>query len=292
MATNDYTERHALNEILDAVTGTGPVDTVRIDQTTPGTTNNVSVATGQGAGATIGAVADAAVATDAAGTLSAKLRGIVKLLVEKVTVKLDTGSNIVGRVGIDQTTPGTTDSVSVATAQGAGAAIGAISGAAVVTDANGTIQQYLRGIVKLLVDKVTVKLDTGTNVVGRVGIDQSTNGTTNAARAPSVACATADVNAPAANTAAVVTYAASEGAKHVISGLAWSYDADPTGGNIKVADDGNTVFTIDIATKGAGFFTFPHPKVQATANKNLVITLAAGGDGITGKVSILNHWTE
>jgi hypothetical protein len=52
-------------------------------------------------------------------------------------------------VKIDQTTPGTTDSVSVATGQGAGAAIGATSGAAVVTDANGTIQQYLRGLVKL-----------------------------------------------------------------------------------------------------------------------------------------------
>lgn len=64
-------------------------------------------------------------------------------------VTLLPGSAIVGKVGIDQTTPGTTDSVSVSTAQGAGAAIGAISGAAVITDANGTIQQYLRGLVKL-----------------------------------------------------------------------------------------------------------------------------------------------
>ena len=61
------------------------------------------------------------------------------------------GTAILGKVGIDQTTPGTTDSVTVSTAQGAGAAIGTTSGAAVITDANGTIPQYLRGIVTYLV---------------------------------------------------------------------------------------------------------------------------------------------
>jgi hypothetical protein len=53
------------------------------------------------------------------------------------------------------------------------------TGAAVVTDADGTIQQYLRGLVKLIVAKITVQLDTGSNVVGKVGIDQTTPGTTN-----------------------------------------------------------------------------------------------------------------
>ena len=63
-------------------------------------------------------------------------------------VKLGVGAAVIGKVSIDQTTPGTTDSVTVATAQGAGAAIGATTGAAVITDANGTIQQYLRGLIK------------------------------------------------------------------------------------------------------------------------------------------------
>ena len=45
---------------------------------------------------------------------------------------------------------------------------------AVVTDANGSISSKLRGIIKLLVDKITVKLDTGTNIIGKVSIDQST----------------------------------------------------------------------------------------------------------------------
>lgn len=107
--------------------------------------------------AVAGTTAGAAVITDANGTIQQYLRGLVKLAITAggflVTAALATGSNIIGRVGIDQTTPGTTDSVSVATAQGAGAAIGATSGAAVITDANGTIQQYLRGLVKILITR-------------------------------------------------------------------------------------------------------------------------------------------
>jgi len=59
------------------------------------------------------------------------------------------GANVIGKVSIDQTTPGTTDLVSVATAQGAGATIGTTAGAAVITSAEGTLQQYLRGLVAL-----------------------------------------------------------------------------------------------------------------------------------------------
>ena len=78
---------------------------------------------------------------------------------------LATGAAIVGRVGIDQTTPGTTDSVSVSTAQGAGAVLGTTSGAKVITDANGTIQQYLRGIVALSgASSVSFNADVGANV--------------------------------------------------------------------------------------------------------------------------------
>lgn len=52
----------------------------------------------------IGALADAAVVTDASGSISAKLRGMIKLLVDKITVKLDTGTNLIGKVSIDQVT--------------------------------------------------------------------------------------------------------------------------------------------------------------------------------------------
>lgn len=100
-----------------------------------------------------------------------KIEAVRALLAGTLTVAahaLTAGSAIIGKVGIDQTTPGTTDSVTVATGQGAGATIGATSGAAVITDANGTLQQYLRGIVKLLITGGTIILGAGANVIGAV----------------------------------------------------------------------------------------------------------------------------
>jgi hypothetical protein len=106
--------------------------------------------------------------------------------------------------------------------------------------------------------------------------------------------AAADVHAPAANTAAVVTYEAVAALHHVISGIAWSYAGSGTltGGNLKVEDGaGTTVFSIDITSLGAGFIPFIPPK-RGTVNTAMVVTLAAGGADVTGKVSVLGHWTE
>ena len=102
-----------------------------------------------------------------------------------------------------------------------------------------------------------------------------------------------DVSAPASNTAAVVTYnAAGANISHLIGGIAWSYNAAPTGGNLKVEDgSGTTVFSMDITAAGAGFIPFTPPKKGST-NTAMIITLAAGGASVTGKVSIHNHWAE
>jgi len=109
-----------------------------------------------------------------------------------------------------------------------------------------------------------------------------------------VEAASGDVHEPAANTAAVVTYAAVAAMKHVITGLAWSYAGGiPTNGNLKVEDvSGTTVFSMDITEEGAGIITFPKPKKAAAINTAMIITVAAGGAAVTGKVSALNHWTE
>lgn len=48
------------------------------------------------------------------------------------------------------------------------AVAGTTAGAAVVTDANGTLQQYLRGIVKLLITSGTIILGAGTNAIGKL----------------------------------------------------------------------------------------------------------------------------
>lgn len=102
---------------------------------------------------------------------------------------------------------------------------------------------------------------------------------------------TNDVHAPASNTAAVVTAAVAD-RRHAIGGVAWSYSGAPTGGNLKVEDgSGTTVFTADITAGGPGFIPFV-PGLAGRANTALIITLAAGGSGVSGKVSVLGHSLE
>ncbi len=97
-------------------------------------------------------------------------------------------------------------------------------------------------------------------------------------------------DAPAANTAAVVTLAAAgEGISNAIRGIAWSYDAEPTGGNLKVEDGATAVFSMDIATPGAGFVPVCG---KGSTNTALTVTLAAGGEGISGKLNVLEAWEE
>jgi len=107
------------------------------------------------------------------------------------------------------------------------------------------------------------------------------------------AAATTNVHVPSSNTAAVITYTAGgSGVSHVISGIAWSYSGAPTSGNLKVEDgSGTTVFSIDITAAGPGFIPFSAP-LKGTANTAMIITLAAGGSGISGKVNALGKWTE
>lgn len=98
-----------------------------------------------------------------------------------------------------------------------------------------------------------------------------------------------DVHAPAANTAAVITYAAATGTEHVIWGVAWSYDGAPTGGNLLIQDGTDTVFSMDITAGGPGYVPV---RRRGSTNTALVVTLAAGGAGVSGKVNVLAHWAE
>lgn len=102
---------------------------------------------------------------------------------------------------------------------------------------------------------------------------------------------TSDVHAPSSNTAAVLTYAAVSDRRHVLSGVAFSYSAAPTNGNLKIENgSGTTVFNLDISAAGPGFIPFD-PPLEGSLNTALIITLAAGGSGISGKVNALSHWS-
>lgn len=101
----------------------------------------------------------------------------------------------------------------------------------------------------------------------------------------------ADVHAPSSNTAAVVTYPADPGSAHVLRQAAWSYSGAPTAGNLKVEDgSGVTVFSVDVTAGGPGYVQF-EPPLAGTPGKAMVVTLAAGGAGVSGKLSLC-HTTQ
>ena len=103
---------------------------------------------------------------------------------------------------------------------------------------------------------------------------------------------TGDVHAPSSNTAAVLTYSAVSDRRHALTGVAWSYSAAPTGGNLKIEDgSGTTVFSVDVTAAGPGFIPFD-PPLAGRANTALIVTLAAGGSGVSGKVNALGHFQE
>jgi len=94
----------------------------------------------------------------------------------------------------------------------------------------------------------------------------------------------------APNAAVVITLPTSR-ARYEFSGcIYWSYSADPTGGRLRIAG-GGFGFDVDITTGGPGFIPFSIPQ-HATNNTAIVITLAAGGAGIVGKLNLLGVATE
>jgi hypothetical protein len=159
----------------------------------------IGITIADGDNATQGITTGAAVVTDATGTLQQYLRGLVKMfgatyLGQKtkagslaVTIASDQDSLNVTTGGLSDTqlrasavpvslasvpshavTNAGTFAVQSTVVDGGNAVEGTTTGAAVTTNAAGTLQQYLRGIVTLLAGFITVK------------IDQTTPGTTNA----------------------------------------------------------------------------------------------------------------
>lgn len=91
-----------------------------------------------------------------------------------------------------------------------------------------------------------------------------------------------------ANTAAVITVPAIEKEFPVVQYVSWSYSGTPTGGLITIAIGGTTVWSKHITQSGwdgAIFGSGLYNQAQ-TENENLVVTLAAGGAGVTGFVDV------
>ena len=89
----------------------------------------------------------------------------------------------------------------------------------------------------------------------------------------------------AANTVVTQTIAAVTGSRHYLRGLVVSYSAAPTGGRVFIeSPSGTTIFDVDITA--AGPTTVPIPSaLMGAMSAAMIITLAAGGAAVVGKVN-------
>ena len=84
-----------------------------------------------------------------------------------------------------------------------------------------------------------------------------------------------------ANAAAAITVAGA----NFVDWVAWSYSGTPTAGGITISVDGSVIFNHDITVGGPGQWRF-EPAIGALGTA-VVITLAKGGTGVTGKVTAM-----
>jgi hypothetical protein len=100
-----------------------------------------------------------------------------------------------------------------------------------------------------------------------------------------------DVANPPANTPAVITYPAQANRTQCVRGVVFAFDDDPTTTpRLQIATAGAVIFSNYVTTGGMG--PLSHLYKRGRRSQNLVITLEAGGAGVSGSLSIENHWTE
>lgn len=88
----------------------------------------------------------------------------------------------------------------------------------------------------------------------------------------------------APNAAIEITLPASRKRGRMAGTIVWSYSAAPTGGRLTMAGGGFGL-DIDIIAGGPDSITFQVP-IHAMDDNDVILTLAAGGAGIVGKLNI------
>ena len=96
-------------------------------------------------------------------------------------------------------------------------------------------------------------------------------------------------NAPAANTQAVLTFAAAPNQRHAIYKILWSYSGNPTGGQIDVVDAGGNRLAgpFYVTSGGVGFIPI---LVTGFMGGAIRVLLAAGGAGVSGAVGVQAYY--
>lgn len=111
-------------------------------------------------------------------------------------------------------------------------------------------------------------------------------------RPSATVAATGDVHSPASNTAATRTLTPASGECVCISQIHWGYDGDPTGGALQIKIGSDYFFGPHPITSGGAGYTEFDPPMKFAKDAAPIITLAAGGSGISGHLSKVNWWSE
>lgn len=96
--------------------------------------------------------------------------------------------------------------------------------------------------------------------------------------------------ATATNASATVTYPAVPGQRNEVGAALVSYSAAPTGGRLQVLDGAAVILDVDITAAGDRTIALPRRR-SGTTNTAMSVVLAAGGVGIVGKLTVLDHGT-
>ena len=100
---------------------------------------------------------------------------------------------------------------------------------------------------------------------------------------------TPSVHTPVADTAAIITLAAEHHVRHLVRTIVWSYSVAPTAGRLTLTVDGTIRLDVDITAAGPGALPLDLLTAEQAA---VVITLAAGGAAVVGKLSVVSNPTS
>jgi hypothetical protein len=93
----------------------------------------------------------------------------------------------------------------------------------------------------------------------------------------------------AANNAVVVTVNGVAGLTQRLAALSWSYSAAPAGGSLTVVVNAVTVVQLDITAAGPGSLPLAQGGLICQAGQNVVVTLAAAGAAVIGRVNVATY---
>ncbi|HEY6278446.1 MAG TPA: hypothetical protein VIX86_19195 [Streptosporangiaceae bacterium] len=90
----------------------------------------------------------------------------------------------------------------------------------------------------------------------------------------------------AANTAVPITVNGVAGQTIRLAALSWSYSAAPAGGVLTAVVNGVTIFQCDITAAGFAAALIAQGGLICQAGQNAVITLAAAGAAVIGRLNV------